>query len=115
MRTIKPLLVVLTLVGISWAGFAQNSAGLSPAEKTIQSAQRAIAEDSSNVDAYNRLAIGLARRARETSDPLYYKKADEAIARSLELAPGNWKHRRAKYGFFSASTSFPKRWNWRKR
>lgn len=69
----------------------QTPAAKSPAERTIETSQKAISDNPKNFDAYNRLALGLARRARETSDTVYYNKADEAIAHSLELSPDNFE------------------------
>src|SRR5207244_1908307 len=37
----------------------------------------------------NPLARALARRARETSDVGFYAQAEDALKRSLDLAPGN--------------------------
>jgi tetratricopeptide (TPR) repeat protein len=61
-----------------------------PAEQRIAAAERAIAVKPS-ADAYNDLALALARRARETSDPVYYAKAAGAIDSSLKLAPDNFE------------------------
>jgi tetratricopeptide (TPR) repeat protein len=64
---------------------------LTPASQRIQAAERRIAADPQSVDAHNELALALARRARETADPAFYARAEGAIARSLELAPGNFE------------------------
>lgn len=62
----------------------------SPAEVKMQAAQRRIAADPGSPAHFNALALALAQRARETSDPSYYEKALEALKRSFELAPGNF-------------------------
>src|SRR5687768_2423310 len=64
---------------------------ISPAEQRIAAAQRSLAKNPGKADAYNELALAFTRRARETADPAYYGKAEEAIARSLELAPSNFE------------------------
>jgi tetratricopeptide (TPR) repeat protein len=61
----------------------------SPAEERIIAAQRRIASKPDSYEAYNELALALARRARETGDPVYYDRAEEAIGRSLELSSSN--------------------------
>jgi tetratricopeptide (TPR) repeat protein len=62
----------------------------SPAEQRIAAAEGALAH-SKSADAYNALALALARRARETSDAAYYTRADAAIDESLRLAPDNFE------------------------
>ena len=52
-------------------------------------ARSAVAADNGNAEAHAALALGLARRARETSDTAYYDQAQAAAEKSLELAPGN--------------------------
>src|SRR3954463_7636182 len=91
MRTVKSLSASAIMIVAGWTVLGQTPATLSPAERTSETSQKAIAENPKNLDAYNRLALGLARRARETSNPLYYNKADEAIAQSLELSPNNFE------------------------
>jgi tetratricopeptide (TPR) repeat protein len=63
----------------------------SPAELRLVAAQRAVAAKPDKAAGYNELALVFARRARETSDTAYYDKAEQAIAKSLELAPGNFE------------------------
>ncbi len=63
----------------------------SPAELRLVAAQRAVAAKPDRAEGYNDLALAFARRARETSDTAYYDKAEQAIAKSLELAPGNFE------------------------
>jgi len=62
-----------------------------PAEQKIEAAIRVVEANPTKVDGYNQLALAYARRARETSDTLFYAKADDAIARALEIAPGNFE------------------------
>jgi tetratricopeptide (TPR) repeat protein len=65
--------------------------GPSPAEEQIAFAQKRLAADPSRYEAYNELALGFTRRARETSDTAYYDRAEEAIRASLGLAPDNFE------------------------
>ena len=57
----------------------------SPAQQRIEAAKKQIATDPKKVQAYNELAIGFLRRARETSDSLYLKEAEAALAEGLKL------------------------------
>jgi len=70
-------------------------ADTSPAERLICAARRAAAAAPSS-RAYNRLALGYARRARETGDPSFYERAHDAVALSLEAEPGNYGARRVR-------------------
>jgi len=80
----KRLLVSL-LILCTWA--AAETA--SPAERAIAEAQQSIEKNPKQAEAYNSLALALARRARETSDVTYYDKAESALQKSLEVAPAN--------------------------
>jgi tetratricopeptide (TPR) repeat protein len=64
------------------------AAAETPAERQIAEAQKAIAK-SATADGYNHLALAYARRARESSDVDYYRRADEAVDASLRVAPDN--------------------------
>jgi tetratricopeptide (TPR) repeat protein len=87
MKEITAILILLTAtLSLAEKIPATNS---SPAERAIAQAQTAIAKKPNQSDGYNQLAIALARRARETSDVIFYAKAEEALRKSLELAPGN--------------------------
>jgi tetratricopeptide (TPR) repeat protein len=63
----------------------------SPAERQIASARKAIAAAPDRADGHVALALGLARRARETADPQCYVEAAEAVATALRLEPGNFE------------------------
>jgi tetratricopeptide (TPR) repeat protein len=82
--------ITATLALLLWssAAFAQNS---SPAEQAVAAAQKVVASKPAQPDGYNQLALAFARRARETADTDNYDKAEEAIARSLELSPDNFE------------------------
>lgn len=75
---------------------AQESATKSPAELKIDLARKAIESNSKNPDAHSALALALARRARETSDPKYYEQASEEIKESLRLVPDNFEARKVE-------------------
>ncbi len=66
----------------------------SAAERRIAAAERRIAAMPQSPDGYNDLALGLTQRARDTADPAFYDRAEEAVRRSLELKPGNLEGRK---------------------
>jgi tetratricopeptide (TPR) repeat protein len=70
---------------------AAGPRGPTPAEQRIAAAERAVKAQPKSADAHNELAVALARRARETADPRFYARAEEAIATSLALAPDNFE------------------------
>jgi tetratricopeptide (TPR) repeat protein len=80
------------LAALAMCVAASGAAGqtTSPAERSIAAAQKAIAAKPDQHDAYNDLALALARRARETADTSYYDLAEDAIRKSLDLVPGNF-------------------------
>ena len=66
-----------------------------PAERKVAAARDTIAQSPERAEGHARLAMALIERARETSDTTFHAAAEEAIARSLERAPGNLDARRA--------------------
>lgn len=92
MRSIT-LLVLIALGTVSaWAQSPSSPSGknLSPAEQSIAQAEKLIAKNSKDFEAFNALALALTRRARETSDVKFYAQAEEALQRSFEISPGNF-------------------------
>jgi tetratricopeptide (TPR) repeat protein len=89
----KLLFIALMCFGTHLA-FAQPSAKVeptkSPAEQSIELANKILASKPNDYEAYNALALALSRRARETSDPAYYTKAEQALERSFAISPGNF-------------------------
>jgi tetratricopeptide (TPR) repeat protein len=93
MNQVRTALIILFAVAGSLA--AQDSAitnqpQLSPAEQAVAQARQAIEKSPNQADGYNALALALARRAREISDVSYYTQADNAIEKSLVVAPKNF-------------------------
>ena len=75
---------------------AVGSAGIGPAGLSRGTAGRGGADGRRDgpgaiLTSYNQLALAYARRARETADNAYYDRAEEAIGRSLQLAPANFE------------------------
>jgi tetratricopeptide (TPR) repeat protein len=87
-------LIAITLIVLgTTAAFAQSAAPqapLSPAQISIARAQQLTAKNPKDFEAYNALALALARRARETSDPDFYVKGEQALQKSFAISPANY-------------------------
>ena len=79
-----------------------------PAEVKITQARAAIAKDSSSPEAYNGLALALARRARETSNVDYYVQAHAALDQSLQLKPDSFEAQRLRVWVLLGQHEFAK-------
>jgi tetratricopeptide (TPR) repeat protein len=95
----KRIAALLLLVLGTVAGFAQSpnapaESKLSPAERIVAQARRLIEKNPKDFEAYNALALALARRARETSDVKFYAQAEETLQKSFEVAPDNFDGQR---------------------
>ncbi|MEO8099749.1 MAG: tetratricopeptide repeat protein [Acidobacteriota bacterium] len=93
MRTIA-LFTFLTLASSGFA--AEATLTESPAERSIRKAQEQIEKTPDHVPYHNSLAMAYARRARETSDVAFYKKAEDTLTRALELSPGNFESQKVQ-------------------
>ncbi len=80
---------VLALVAGTLAAIAGT-----PAERRVEMAQSAISLHPEKVESHNALALALAQRARETSDPGFYEQAAAALLKSFELTPDNLEGRK---------------------
>lgn len=103
--------VAFLLLSLSAVAFAQTpvaaTAALSPAEKSMAAAQKEIASKPSQYAGYNHLAIALSRRARETSDVAYYGQAEEALKKSMALAPADFESQKIHVWLLLGRHEFP--------
>lgn len=88
----KYLLTLLLACCLSPAAGAAPS----PAEQKIAQLRDTIAREPARPEPYAELALALARRARETADPDYYRQAHAAIADAVARAPDNLEAERAR-------------------
>jgi len=83
---------ILALCAVS--AYAQSAVTtevkLSPAQLSIAHAQQLIDKNPQDFEAYNALALALARRARETSDPNFYAQGEQALQKSFAISAGNY-------------------------
>src|ERR1035438_368854 len=80
MRNVMKTMIALLMLSFTLYAPAQNSAPtppLSPAEQSIAAARKEIDKKPDQFAGYNHLAIALSRRARETSDVMYYAHAED--------------------------------------
>jgi tetratricopeptide (TPR) repeat protein len=75
---------------------ATLSPNATPAERRIAAAETAIARDPAALRPQVELAMALARRARETSDPAFYAKGEETLRGVLAKAPDDYDALRAR-------------------
>ncbi len=103
---------VIVMMAGSLAAMAQitsaaNKTDLSPAEQSILAARQAIAEKPLQYAGYNLLATALIRRAQETADAGYYAQAEDAVKKSLELAPDNFDTQKIRVSILLGEHEYP--------
>jgi tetratricopeptide (TPR) repeat protein len=99
---------VLALVALLTAALASAQTNASPAERSITEARAAIAKKPDQFAGYNRLAVALSRRARETSDVNYYAQAEDALKKSFDLSPNNLEAEKIRIWLLLGRHEFPK-------
>jgi tetratricopeptide (TPR) repeat protein len=90
-------------VSVVWAALALLAAlpargelPASPAEQRIAVIRKELSTNARDPRAHAELALALARRARETSDPTFHDRAMESVNQSLALSPDNLEAHRAR-------------------
>jgi tetratricopeptide (TPR) repeat protein len=92
--------LALTLGGVLHESSSPSPAAAAPAAGTVEPSpantaaqitrlQAAIRMNPTDVKSLDSLGLAYQQRARETGDPSYYTKSDEALHRALSLAPGD--------------------------
>jgi tetratricopeptide (TPR) repeat protein len=103
----KTLVCVLFLAVITLgAAGASESGSPSPAELSIEAAQKILQTQPNRYQAYNDLALALVRRARETGDNSYYEQAQSAIVSSLQIQPDNFEADQAQVALLLAEHKY---------
>jgi tetratricopeptide (TPR) repeat protein len=108
-RIISVLCMILTVATFAPAQSGTSAARviLSPAEQSIAEARKAITEKPTQYPPYNLLATALIRRAQETSDFGLYSQAEEAVKKSLELAPDNFDTEKIQVSILLGGHEYP--------
>ena len=92
--SVHTFLVAVMVLGFVVRVAADETKRSSPAERRIEQAKGALEVDRTNLRAWNALALAYAQRARETADPSWYERADEALAKGFAIKKGNYEGRR---------------------
>ena len=106
-KSVLALLMFVSTFALGQDATASASAGLSSAAQSLAEARKNIAENPTLYSAYNRLAMALLRRARETSEASYYAQAAEAVEKSLQLAPNNFDAQKIKVSILLSQHEYP--------
>jgi tetratricopeptide (TPR) repeat protein len=101
------MLIVTSTLSFAQSGSPTGRDDLSPAQQNIKEAQRLIVEKPAQYDSYNILATALIQRARETSDPVYYAQAADAVKKSLKLSPNNFDTKQIGVSILLGEREFP--------
>ncbi|WP_160174553.1 tetratricopeptide repeat protein [Archangium violaceum] len=88
MKAIWSMAGVLLVASLA---LGQEEVRSTPAQVRIDQARSAIEKHPEHPQAYNDLALALARRARETGDPALYEQAEAALRKSFRLQPDNFE------------------------
>jgi tetratricopeptide (TPR) repeat protein len=92
-------LILVLLLGM---GYSPVSAQRMATDNHVSYYQRLLQRNPKNARAYYGLGDALIRKARETGDPSYFNRAEEALKKSLEINPKNaGAMRHLAYVFYS--------------
>lgn len=89
-RFVVAIMVFVSAAALWGRDSVQPADNLTPAQQGIARAQSVIDKNSRDYEGYNALALALARRARETSDPGYYTQGEQALQKSFAISPANY-------------------------
>ncbi len=104
--------VLCTTVMVATFAASQSVTGpatvdLSPASQSIAEARKAISDKPMDYAGYNLLAAALVRRAQESSDVSFYDQAEDAVKKSLEIAPHNFDAEKIRASILLGEHDFP--------
>lgn len=106
-RIASALFMMVATVVAAQATAGAASTDLPPASKSITAASQAIHDKPKDYTAYNQLAMALVRRAQETSEASLCAQAEDAIKKSLELAPNNFETGKIQVLILLCEQEFP--------
>lgn len=106
-QSISALLAIVSTFGVGQITSTPASTSLSLAAQSVVEARKEIVEKPKQYAGYNLLATALVRRAQETSDTTYLARAEEAVKKSLELAPHNFDAGKVRVSIRLAEHEFP--------
>jgi|HubBroStandDraft_1064217.scaffolds.fasta_scaffold120397_1 tetratricopeptide (TPR) repeat protein len=106
-KSLSALLMIVSTFAVGQVTATPASAILSSAAKSVADARKAIVEKPTQYAGYNFLAMALVHRAQETSDAIYLAQAEDAVKKSMELAPHNFEAEKVRVSIFLAEHEFP--------
>jgi Tfp pilus assembly protein PilF len=106
-KSLSAFLVIVSTFGVGQVASTPTSTTLSPAAQSVAEARKAIVEKPTQYAGYNLLAMALVRRAQETSDDTHLTQAEDAVKKSLELAPHNFDAEKVRVSILLAEHEFP--------
>jgi tetratricopeptide (TPR) repeat protein len=112
-RSLASGMIVITITMIAASAAAQsiadsaNTPALSPAAQSMATAREVIREKPAEYTGYNLLATALVRRAQETSDVSFYAQAEDAVRKSLEIAPNNFDAPKIRVSILLGEHEYP--------
>jgi tetratricopeptide (TPR) repeat protein len=106
-KRLSAVLMILSTFAIGQVTNPPPSAAVSPVAQSVVEAGKQIAEKPTQYAGFNLLAMALIRRAQETSDASYYVQAEDAVRKSLELAPNNFDAGKVRVSILLGKHEFP--------
>jgi len=112
MKNIILMLCMMMMVAAAKFAAPQSTTGvastdLSATALSIAAARKAISDKPMEYSGYNLLATALIRRAQETSDASFYTQAEDAIKKSLQIAPKNFDAEKIKVSVLLGEHEYP--------
>jgi tetratricopeptide (TPR) repeat protein len=103
------MIVIATVATFAAGQSVPDAAGtdLSPSAQSITAARKAIGDRPTDYTGYNLLATALVRHAHETSDVSFYTQAEDAVKKSLELAPDNFDAAKIRVSILLGEHEYP--------
>ncbi len=106
-KTSWTMYAIVAAIAVSRDTAGAASTDLSPATQNIAAAGKAIGDRPKEYAGYNLLARALVRRAQETSDVGFYKQAEGAVTKSLELSPNNFDTQKIQVSILLGEHEYP--------
>jgi tetratricopeptide (TPR) repeat protein len=107
--SVRWLIVMATVTtfaaGQSITGAA--STDLSPSAQSMTAARNAIVDRPTEYTGYNLLATALVRLAQDTCDVSFYAQAEDALRKSLEIAPNNFDAAKIRASILLGEHEYP--------
>jgi tetratricopeptide (TPR) repeat protein len=108
-RTISTLCVAMMVATFAASQSLTGPVGTdrSPAAQSIAEARKAISDKPMEYAGYNLLAAALIRREQESSDASFNAQAEDAVKKSLEIAPNNFDAEKIQVSILLGEHEFP--------